>query len=172
MRTGSSLREQTSFGFLREKGLPKSSSGLRMQKATGITSLELKLMGCWWRIRPGSRSILRNSIESCTQSLSWTPRLDGLAFPSLTADEAYTLEEPFSKEEIKAALDSLVSEKSPGPEGMPMVVYQKTWGFIKLEILEVARELQMRSFVSWRINTTFLTLLPKVEHPSHISCID
>lgn len=51
---------------------------------------------------------------------------------------------------------------------MPILVYQKTWSFIKSDIMKVVLDLQEYSFVSWRINTTFISLVPKVEQPKCI----
>lgn len=56
-----------------------------------------------------------------------------------------------------------------GPDSFPLIVYQKAWNFMKIETMAVAHDLQDMSFVSWMINTTFLTLIPKVECPMQIS---
>jgi hypothetical protein len=42
----------------------------------------------------------------------------------LLADGNQSLNEPFSQEEVKIALDNMVKNKAPGPDGIPVVFYQ------------------------------------------------
>lgn len=88
--------------------------------------------------------------------------------PSLDRETQRKLEEDFTMEEVKFALMSLAGEKTPGLDGFPMIVYQRCWDFMHVEILDMVRELQDKCFVSCKLNTTFLALLPKVDHPLNI----
>ena len=45
--------------------------------------------------------------------------LNQLNFPTLSPDGKMRLDEPITKEEIDAAISSLQSGKSPGPDGFP-----------------------------------------------------
>lgn len=65
------------------------------------------------------------------------------------------------KREIKSAVDSMATDKSPGPDGFPMEVYKCCWNFMKTEIMSIVEELQDNCFLNWRINTTFIVLIPK-----------
>lgn len=73
------------------------------------------------------------------------PSFGGLGLKKITEEEASYLERDFSEEEIKAALTSLAADKSPGPEGFQMEVYNWCWYFMKEDILKVVTELQTTS---------------------------
>jgi hypothetical protein len=42
------------------------------------------------------------------------------------------LNEPFSKEEIQSAINSMVKNKASGPDGIPVEFYQACWPIIKM----------------------------------------
>jgi hypothetical protein len=42
---------------------------------------------------------------------------------------------PFTEEEIKTAIFSMNPNKAPGPDGFPILFYQKFWNIIKYDIL-------------------------------------
>ncbi|KAF5206932.1 Transposon tx1 uncharacterized protein [Thalictrum thalictroides] len=43
-----------------------------------------------------------------------------------------------------------------------MIVFQKCWSFLKGDIMEVVKEFDQTGFLDWRVNTTFITLIPKI----------
>ncbi|KAF9594332.1 hypothetical protein IFM89_030461 [Coptis chinensis] len=79
------------------------------------------------------------------------------------------MERDLGEDEVKVALNSLAGEKSPRPDGLPMIVYKKCWYFMKDEIMAAVKELQNNSFINWRHNTTYITLAPKVVGASSLS---
>lgn len=50
--------------------------------------------------------------------------------PRVTDDMKEDLDAPYSDEEIRATLFQMYPTKSPGPDGMPPVFFQKYWDVI------------------------------------------
>lgn len=75
-----------------------------------------------------------------------------------------TLDQAFSLEEIKAAMDDLPMEKAPGPDGFTGGFYKKCWEIIKYDLLAA-----MASFHGLRtgpldaLNEANIVLIPKAE---------
>jgi mannosylglycoprotein endo-beta-mannosidase len=57
----------------------------------------------------------------------------------LSDEDNMKLNEPFSEEEIQAAVNSMVKNKAPGPDGIPVDFYQACWPIIKLGVLDLYR---------------------------------
>ncbi|KAL5722191.1 hypothetical protein ACHQM5_005739 [Ranunculus cassubicifolius] len=57
----------------------------------------------------------------------------------------------------------LKGDKSPGPDGFPIISLRKCWDFIKEDIMKVVDEFQHECFLDWRLNNTFIRLIPKVD---------
>lgn len=54
-----------------------------------------------------------------------------------------------------------MTDKTPGPEGFPMEVYRKCWNFMRFEIMEIVGDLQEKCLRNWKLNTSFMVLIPK-----------
>ncbi|KAL5715982.1 hypothetical protein ACHQM5_017730 [Ranunculus cassubicifolius] len=91
------------------------------------------------------------------------PKIGELALKSLNLEKADHLERNFSEEEVYATMQDLAKEKTPGPDGFPIRFYIQCWHFMKGEIMEILRELQDNQFINWRLNNSFITLVPKIE---------
>ena len=76
---------------------------------------KLKVNGCWH----SAENNLKNSVVGAFQELyqeekGWRPSIDGIFFMRLDNSEAEGLENPFSEEEVFAALTDLGKDKAPG----------------------------------------------------------
>ncbi|XP_026436550.1 uncharacterized protein LOC113334529 [Papaver somniferum] len=78
-------------------------------------------------------------------------------------DDANKLEIKFTEDEVKTALAELAQEKTPDPDGMPIFVISKSWDFMKHDILLVMEELYYNNSIDWRLRSTFLVLIPKMQ---------
>lgn len=81
-----------------------------------------------------------------------------LSLKSLGEQHKSDLEKNFSEDEVWAAVCFLVRDKTSDPDGFPMLVYQKAWGFMKENIMAVVWELQDKSFLDWGLIQRLLLL--------------
>jgi hypothetical protein len=81
---------------------------------------------------------------------------------------AFLLRE-FSEEGVKNALDSIGDFKAPGPDGMLSVFYKNILDIVErkliMEVLHVLRGNKLPE--GW--NDTIISLIPKTDHPEHVS---
>ena len=89
--------------------------------------------------------------------------------PLVSEDINMTLESPFSVKEVKMAVFAISADKSPGPDGMNAMFYQKHWDTVGplvtktvIDCLDGAEDIS-------QINSTLVTLIPKVKEPKSVS---
>lgn len=58
----------------------------------------------------------------------------------VTIAENNLLDQPFSEEEVKAVVFSSYADGAPGPDGFPFLLYQKFWGTIKSDLLNLFKD--------------------------------
>lgn len=105
-----------------------------------------------------------NFFRQLYQESDWDrPKLDGLVFNRLDESQKRRLEEVFSESEVVQAMKQLAKEKSPGPDGFQTAVYLNCWEVCKDDLMKVLRDFYARGFLSWRLNTGFITLIPKMK---------
>jgi hypothetical protein len=102
------------------------------------------------------------------ESMSWRPRLDDLAFDSISAVEASSLEAPFLEKEIKDVIFEMDGNKAPGPDGFSMVFFQACWGVLKEDIMALFADFHARGKFERSLNSTFISLIPKVSGASEL----
>ena len=59
--------------------------------------------------------------------------------------------------------------KSPGPDGIPGMFYQRCWHFIKDDVTQAVKAVLNSGFVLREMNRTFITLIPKKEGPEMLA---
>nr|CAD1832650.1 unnamed protein product [Ananas comosus var. bracteatus] len=72
-----------------------------------------------------------------------------------------SLHSPFTLEEVKTAIFSSAPEKAPGPDGLPMVFYQRFWNVIKDDMWEVFNCFYNGTSNLQEINGGWVCLRPK-----------
>jgi hypothetical protein len=77
--------------------------------------------------------------------------------------DSVELEKPFSMEEIIEVAFSCYPEGSPGPDGLPFLLFQKKWELIKDDMFCMFHDFHKESLDLFRLNFAMLTLIPKVE---------
>ena len=102
------------------------------------------------------------------EDTGYRPKLDGLDFTPIKAEEAAWLECPFEEDEITAVVRSMNGDKSPSPDGFPMTFYHACWHIIKDDLLAVFRELYTEGSIEKSINATFLTLILKKSNATEV----
>ncbi|XP_026438254.1 uncharacterized protein LOC113336795 [Papaver somniferum] len=87
--------------------------------------------------------------------------LEELSFSTISETQSTWLEREISEDEIMSTIKSFKLNKSPGPDGFPIEFYKVSWEVIKNDFMKVVKEFNEIGGVNWRLNFTFLSLIPK-----------
>jgi hypothetical protein len=96
-----------------------------------------------------------------TKPYPWRPGLDNLAFDSLDAVEASSLELPFEEKEVLEVVKGMNHDKALDPDGFSIAFFQDCWDVIKTDLMGVFQGFHTHSKFVESINATFLALIPK-----------
>ncbi|KAE8806951.1 putative NOT transcription complex subunit VIP2 [Hordeum vulgare] len=75
---------------------------------------------------------------------------------------------PFSPEEVGQAIASIKACSAPGPDGLPVIFFQRFWETMRLVIMPTFQEFFIGTLVMGRINFGVVALIPKVVGASDI----
>lgn len=75
------------------------------------------------------------------------------------------LEEPFTKEEIDKVISELPNDKSPAPDGFNEEFLKKCWHLIAPDFYKLVDEFYRGDLCLKSINSSYIALLAKTEHP-------
>jgi hypothetical protein len=81
----------------------------------------------------------------------------------VTEEENNELTKPFSEEEINGALFKMEKNNADGPDGFPIEFYQRSWVFIKQDIMKLFNDFYEVKLDIRRINYGIITLIPKTK---------
>ncbi|KAL0289207.1 UNVERIFIED_CONTAM: hypothetical protein Sradi_7078000 [Sesamum radiatum] len=87
----------------------------------------------------------------------------------LTVDEAEALILPVSPAEIKKAIFDIDETKAPGPDGYSAGFYKAAWPVIGVEVTQAILEFFRTGRLLKQINTTLISLIPKVNNPTVVA---
>jgi mannosylglycoprotein endo-beta-mannosidase len=79
------------------------------------------------------------------------------------------LTRPFSKEEMDLVVKHMPSDKAPGPDGFNGLFLKKCWHIISEDFYALARDFHKGDVSLANINSSFITLVPKVNSPASIN---
>jgi hypothetical protein len=96
-----------------------------------------------------------------TEQSSWRPRVDGISFSSIDADECIWLERVFEEQEVWEVVQEMNGDKAPGPDGFSMAFFQKCWTVLKQDFRAVFSEFHNSCHFERSLNATFVSLIPK-----------
>ncbi|KAK4381004.1 LINE-1 retrotransposable element O protein [Sesamum angolense] len=77
--------------------------------------------------------------------------------------------QPFSPDEVKLAIFPMYPYKSPGPDGMSQIFYQKYWHIVGTEITSFVLEFLNHLIFYAKFNHTYVVLVPKCSNPESMS---
>ena len=80
---------------------------------------------------------------------------------SLNETDRETLDSDISEEEILKAIKGLNANKSPGIDGIPAEFYIKFWGIIKVQFVQIIKNIIHGTLLSNSQSKAIITLLPK-----------
>ena len=63
----------------------------------------------------------------------------------ISGDNAEWLDRPFEEAEIFDVIQNFNYDKSPGPDGYPMVFFQACWGILKPDLMAVFHHFFVKS---------------------------
>ena len=76
---------------------------------------------------------------------------------------------PFLREEVEVAIKQMKPISAPGPNGMPPLFYQSFWSLIDMDICSAVLDCLNNCKIPLDINSTNITLIPKVKSPEIIT---
>ncbi|XP_028087035.1 uncharacterized protein LOC114287789 [Camellia sinensis] len=102
---------------------------------------------------------------------SWVKRpILGGVFNTIEADYvSQHLVAEFSATKVLAAIKDCNNNKAPGPDRFNLLCYWKFWKVMKPNIIQFFKEFHSNSRLTYGINNTFITLIPKLENPVGLS---
>ncbi len=90
--------------------------------------------------------------------------------PNLISQEVNdTLTSEFTAREVELALKQMAPLKASGPNGMPLLFFQKYWKVVSPEVTQGVLSCLNSGHILNVINHTFITLIPKVKTPEKIT---
>ncbi|GAU19761.1 hypothetical protein TSUD_78870 [Trifolium subterraneum] len=101
-------------------------------------------------------------------NMDW-PTMEDLQFNTLSFAKGGSLVKPFSVEEVKAAIWNCDSYKSPGPDGINFGFLKEFWPEMRVDTMRFITEFHRNGKLSKGINSTFITLIPKVDSPQKLN---
>ncbi|XP_024155813.1 uncharacterized protein LOC112163786 [Rosa chinensis] len=129
--------------------------------------------GVWQDTPGGIETIVLDYYNSLFRSTNVSdvqrePVLSSLV-PVITPNLGASLLLEYSADEIKQALFQMYPTKSPGPDGMPPLFFQKYWHIVGDDIVTAVREFLSTGNLLKEVNFTHICLIPKVKNPTEMS---
>ncbi|GKA23566.1 RNA-directed DNA polymerase, eukaryota [Tanacetum coccineum] len=85
-------------------------------------------------------------------------------YKTLSSAQVSLLEHSISEREVYDAIRDYGSEKSLGPDGFSFAFYKKYWDILKTDIMAYVREFFENGNIPSGCNSSFITLIPKVDN--------
>ena len=87
----------------------------------------------------------------------------------ITPEMNKSLLESFRAEEIRCAINQMHPTKSPGPDGMSTLFYQKYWDVVGPFVTKSVLQILNSSSLPCVLNETYICLIPKVQCPQKVT---
>ena len=104
-------------------------------------------------------------MSSFVEPLTDRPSLNGLVFNQISLEANVSLTLPFEEDEIKEGIWSCDGDKSPGPDGFNLRFFKENWDLVKPDLLAFFSEFFVKGHIPKAFSASFLTLIPKNDHP-------
>ena len=97
-----------------------------------------------------------------TEQWKWRPLVDGISFDSISTKEASWLGRDFEEDEVRNVVFKMNGNKARGPDGFFMAFSQFCWEVMREDIMKVFRDFHAGGLFEKSLNTSFISLIPKV----------
>jgi len=97
------------------------------------------------------------------------PSVEGMEFRRLEYGDGMSFVHAFSIEEVKAAVWDCDSFKSPGPDGIKLGFIKDFWSEMSGDIMRFIGEFHRNGKLTKGFNSTFISLITKVECPQKLN---
>ncbi|GKA11042.1 putative RNA-directed DNA polymerase [Tanacetum coccineum] len=97
------------------------------------------------------------------------PSFSSNLFKQLTSEDNLFLESPFTSREIKDVVWDSGGNKAPSPDGFTFKLIKKHWSILGNDITSYVKDFYTSAFIPRGCNSSFITLIPKVDDPITVS---
>ncbi|GAU50582.1 hypothetical protein TSUD_283130 [Trifolium subterraneum] len=108
-----------------------------------------------------------NSLVTLKDGDHWVQEVK--EFQAHTNEDNLSLFAPFSIEEVREAIWCSDGNKCPGPDGFNFNFLKACWEIVKDDMMEFFNEFFNNASLPKAVTTSFLTLIPKKDHPQALS---
>ena len=127
--------------------------------------------GVWQGSDEDIQSIVLNYFSSIYQSdnpSQFSPVIDAIEKRVTDEMNDFLLKE-FQPDEVQLALHQMHPTKSPGPDGMPPLFFQKYWSIVGQDVIDCVLNILNTGEMPPRLNDTYICLIPKIKNPQKIT---
>jgi hypothetical protein len=125
--------------------------------------------GAWILDHDGKAALIWNSFKARMGVSTEPTMLFDLQTLFNIQDDFTSLVEPFTHADIDNVVKRLPSDKAPGPDGFNGFFVKKCWHVIKEDFYKLCDDFFHGSLCIDSINSSFVTLVPKVNNPETVS---
>jgi len=153
-------------GDANSKKIHGCMSNRRRQNAINVVSVEGVRVEVVQNIRA---AVFRHFSSHFKSPGAARPGIEGLHFRQLSRVEAANLTQPFTCEEVKRAVWDCDSFKSLGPNGVSFGFLKDFWDLLQVDFMRFLVEFHRNGKLTKGLNSTFITLIPKVNSPQRLN---
>ena len=125
--------------------------------------------GVWIHDHEGKAGLLWNSFRNRMGISANPPMLFDLANLIVPVDGLQDLAKLFQQLEIDLIVKRMPTDKAPGPDGFNGLFMKKCWHIIRSDFYSFCNDFYLGSAHLECINTSFITLVPKIDRPKIVS---
>lgn len=92
-----------------------------------------------------------------------TPSFENLQFKSIDNTRKGWLERSFDEDEVVRSIKLCGDNKAPGPDGYNLEFDKACWGSLRTDVMDAINESFCKGKLDWKLNMSFLKLIPKKE---------
>nr|GEY44374.1 cysteine-rich receptor-like protein kinase [Tanacetum cinerariifolium] len=140
------------------------------QKRRYLAINGIKSDGKWIEDPPGIKDVFFTIFEQKFKKIKVAKVVSrSSSYKTLSSEQSCLLDSSITLDEIKLAIWDCSSDKSPGPDGFTFAFYKEFWSTIKDDVAKFIQHFFDSGTIPRGCNTSFITLIPKVQSPLVVS---